>query len=85
MAFSAAAILLFGVILVAKLPALGTAVVLLLFGGLASRAAFQWVAFAALKSIPLKRRTMIAVNGAIWSMMTIGFFIFVVLYHFEHL
>jgi hypothetical protein len=79
-AFFGAALLLLVVIVIAKLPAAGTAVVLLMFAGFLSRTTFQWAAFITLKSAPNRR--MVGLNAVVWSLMTSAFFVFVILHQF---
>jgi len=73
-----AALLLLVVIVLAKVPSAGTALVLLMLAGLLSRTVFEWAALVTLKSAP--RRRMIALNAVVWSLMTSAFFVFVILY-----
>jgi hypothetical protein len=76
----AAALLLLAIILLAKLASAGSVLVLLMFAGFLSRAAFQWSALVTLKSAP--KRRMIALNAVIWSLVTSAFFVFVILHQF---
>ena len=75
-----AALLLLVFILVAKLPAAGPALVLLMFAALLCRTAYQWMALVTLKSAPNRR--MMAVNTGTWSVIATAFFVFVVLHQF---
>ena len=79
----AAVFAIFMVGLFVRIPAVGNALVLLMFVGLASRSAYYWIALNSHGSGSRSRRAAM-MNGILSAVVTIAFFFFVVVHQFTH-